>query len=1095
MEPERNSEIEIEETIPVPVIHSNEVSTDSVHVPNSDTESAPETAPSIPNTPSSAFTFSNGTSTSGISNHVHSISPPPPARDSVASSTSAAISPSHLPLPHPDRERSRTQSLTDWEELQTDREGLTDRESTHRLERSPSLKKRESSTTSSRWERVKTTFTGGRRSRSNSFVRTKRDDKVESGASRESGASGKTDHTAPASSQSQAVAAASSLLSMSTNTVPRGVSPIPPLSHGGMAKYTDPKLMPLPGILRLEEEMRTRVRKTSTSARPDALPYAGTVPNTRVNSPEPHPGLIHQASDSRLLAKYQLSTTAPFGATTIQDPEQPRQEYFDIPPNASTSTTPKLTLPQTREGALRWITQRKLWSSQTSGHGANGSGSSDSGTVRMSTKKKPSLTDLFPNSRGGDSGTEKEDSSPAAPRHNSRLKAESARSAAPSPALEIYQDPFAGPLSNGDSNHTNGIRGSAGNTISQASVDTYSSSQSRTAPAPSHRPLLSSGHTSASGALLTPPDSLTPPRSSSSEPHPSQSKQVMDLIESMLTQSSRQPQHVPTPLDNPPRKLLLSTFARQIVSPNEVKNRFLLLFNDILVIAKFSDEESAKSSLDRTLLVRSVVDLHTLNLQLPHTDQAMPDFMQLTAVQELIRRFPSDPDGAIKHCIEHSSLTYDAATVGHLLFRAIGLNKRTLGDFLSRRSNKSILRAFVDRFGFKGMRLDNALRVFLLSLRLTTDAAILEHVLATFASRWFEANKGVVTFDRDLATRLVLAIMQLNDALHSGPQSDDAVGGNVFSSPNHYISSRDFVDAFRVRDSHSLVSQDLLEKVYHSVRQGRLLQALDSSKADLEIPATFVPSQIPDRLTARVPSSKITIRIPQPDPHFHIHLHGQDLFFDPPILDFSTSSEASFVVIGASLGEKDMILARTGAHAARYSNIPLTKTFLVERSFMRNTFTINFVNHAGAKRKYRFNVADDEEYKKWKTVLKHRIQQRMEDYGSSRSSGPISADVRRAAESVAVQVLRDAVLSPEELVPALNERGMTSLSVPPRTAGRPKDPSKGGPITGHHLVLTCQQNSLIPVVLSFLQVLRHQDEEPAGVGGQQAEFESRPSRI
>lgn len=1021
-----------------------------------------------------------------MSNHVHSISPPPPARDSIASSTSAAVSPHNLSASHlNDRERSRTQSLTDWEEVQTDREGLTDRESTHRLERSPSLKKRESSTTSSRWERVKTTFTG-RRSRSNSFVRTKRDDKAEPGASRESGASGKTDHTAPSSSQSQAFAAASSLLTISPNGVPRGVSPIPPMTPG-MAKYTDPKLMPLPGIIRLEEEMRTRVRKTSTSTRPDALPYSGTVPNTRVNTPEPHL-LVHQASDSRLLAKYQLSTTAPFGASTIRDPEQPRQEYFDIPPNPSTPSTPKLTLPQTREGALRWITQRKLWSSQTSINGNNGS-VSDSGTIRTSVKKKPSLTDLFPNPKGTDSGTEKEDASPAASRHHSRHKVEPPREAAPSPALEIYQDPFAGPLSNGDSEHVNGIRGSVGNTTSQTSTDTSLSSQPHTAPAPSMRPSYTSAHSSGSGALPTPPDSLTPPRAPSSEPRPSQSNQVMELVESMLAQSSRQPKHVPTPLGNPPRKLLLHSFVRQIVSPNEVKNRFLLLFNDILVIAKYSDEESVNSALDRTLLVRNVVELQSLHLQLPHADQTLPDFMQLTAVKELVRRFPSDPDGAIGHCITQSSLSHDPATISNLLFKAIGLNKRALGNYLSRRSNKLILRAFIDRFGFKGLRLDHALRVFLLSMRLPTDAAVLEHVLVTFSSRWFEANKGVVAFDRDLATRLVLAMMQLNDVLHPGAASDVTRGGGV---PN--ITSRDFVEAFRVRDVHSLVPQDLLETIHYSIRQERLLQALDDSRNGSEIPATLIPSQIPDRLTARVPSSKITIRIPRPDPQFRIHLHGHDLFFNPPILDFSESSEASFTVTSSILGEKDMILARNGPNAARYSNIPLTKTFVVERSFMRHTFTIGFTSHTGMKRRYRFNVADEEACTQWKNLLKQQIQQRTEDYNSLRSSGPISAEVRRAAECVALRVLRDTIL-PQDPSLVKDHGAAALLSVPNRNTRPSKDPTKGGPFTGKHLILTCQQNSLIPVVLSFLQVLRHQDEEPTGVGGQGTESEPRPMRV
>ncbi|KAG2115633.1 hypothetical protein DEU56DRAFT_840676, partial [Suillus clintonianus] len=50
------------------------------------------------------------------------------------------------------------------------------------------------------------------------------------------------------------------------------------------------------------------------------------------------------------------------------------------------------------------------------------------------------------------------------------------------------------------------------------------------------------------------------------------------------------------------------------------------------------------------------------------------------------------------------------------------------------------------------------------------------------------------------------------------------------------------------------------------------------------------------RSTYRVQSEPVVIRIPRPDPHFSIKLFGHGLVFDPPVLSFAESAEASFRV-------------------------------------------------------------------------------------------------------------------------------------------------------------------------------------------------------
>ena len=134
-----------------------------------------------------------------------------------------------------------------------------------------------------------------------------------------------------------------------------------------------------------------------------------------------------------------------------------------------------------------------------------------------------------------------------------------------------------------------------------------------------------------------------------------------------------------------------------------------------------------------------------------------------------------------------------------LLVQLPEIDRAKLGDYLSRRMSKAILRAYLDALGFTGITIDTSLRIFLLSIHIPSGHAhanTLETLLDTFAGRWYEANAGNVAFDRDLAVRLVRAIVRLNDALHSAT-SYDPVAPTYTKS---YLTAREFTEAFRRHD-------------------------------------------------------------------------------------------------------------------------------------------------------------------------------------------------------------------------------------------------------------------------------------------------------
>lgn len=224
-----------------------------------------------------------------------------------------------------------------------------------------------------------------------------------------------------------------------------------------------------------------------------------------------------------------------------------------------------------------------------------------------------------------------------------------------------------------------------------------------------------------------------------------------------------------------------------------MKDRFLFLFTDLLVIAKPILGEGELPSLEKKFIVKSIVELHKLKLTNNKEDEGAATgnlevsdapTKQHPIVASFIARFARDPAGAVAHLVDKSSLEDD--NVSSLLFKTPELDKAQLGDFLSRRSSMTFLQGFVGRFPFGGVRIDEALRIFLLALRLPSDVTASETLLQAFAAHWHAANQSQVSFDCDVATRLVLATLQLNVSFarrsvsRGCPASDLSLSTNPF---------------------------------------------------------------------------------------------------------------------------------------------------------------------------------------------------------------------------------------------------------------------------------------------------------------------------
>ncbi|RXW16721.1 hypothetical protein EST38_g9137 [Candolleomyces aberdarensis] len=890
----------------------------------------------------------------------------------------------------------------------------------------------------STWEKMKNfTFSrsassAGRRSRTNSMLnRDPRNSSIsrESQGSLTSGGKGEkgdsialqTPITAPQLMQS--ASASTSMLSLPQHSPFRGnPSPIPPIGSADMLKYQNDKLFPFPGMKKLEEQRNQRTRgafPSASASTPDvSLAITGVdevnpSPSAQSFSPSPP---SHESSRERKNSDPRSDSQMNFRDSPVR-----QQGYIDLPPLSASTSSSRGRLPVTFAEVKQWLGKNK---------GKKGQSQQPPPVAALppqielqsstSSTKKLSMSDLLGTKETGANSDWEDARTPT-----------NGNASSPPPQHKAFSS--FGYRSGRETPAKNG-----------APPDTERTPKAKKVLPLSLSPSSDSKYQYQIEDQLATPDPANPDRFMSPTPDPTSSvSEVPQSTSESSSTTSSQYSLGPTPqaqallerlddglsrgimpLDDLPRKLLFSGPVLQVVNPNTVKDRFLFLFNDILVIAKpilqghavFNDGYSNPT--DKKYRIKSVVRFRDLRFcqdrAEPPAKTTVPSCIPTSpSLRNFIALFARDPEQAVASLSSSKiNVASDHALVAQILFKTVDLDRRQLAEYLSRRASKNVLKAYLDNFGFTSLRIDVALRIFLHSVHIENTAAQsqppspLEYLQEIFASRWYEANAKIVAFDKDMALRLVRAIVQLNELVHSSIASE--VGAPLNTGQN--ITSRDFYEAFRRFDPRRLVSDELLDDLYNSIRQERLVQARPSaSTTSPDIPVSFM-RPLPTRLTYKMQSDPIIIRLPQPDPNLTLHLHGHDLIFEPSVLNFSKSPEASFRITGTSLGSKTLVIRRSGPNAIKYTGLPLSYAIPVERAFMRNTFQIAFLNHEKSKRRYMFSVDDHLMRHQWAQSIRQQIEKSLVAGSTPTEHAlPGVSDFYRAAEEVAFKVLQDAL--------------------------------------------------------------------------------------
>ncbi|XP_072748156.1 Golgi-specific brefeldin A-resistance guanine nucleotide exchange factor 1 [Anoplolepis gracilipes] len=175
-------------------------------------------------------------------------------------------------------------------------------------------------------------------------------------------------------------------------------------------------------------------------------------------------------------------------------------------------------------------------------------------------------------------------------------------------------------------------------------------------------------------------------------------------------------------------------------------------------------------------------------------------------------KFNENPREGIAKLTEHGLL---GGTLGHsdpervakLLRENPGLDKKAIGEYISKKENKNILNYFVHNFDLRNTRIDQALRLYLESFRLPGEAPLISLLLEKFAEHWHDSN-GRPFASADAAFTLAYAVIMLNVDQHNY---------NV-KRQNNPMTADEFKRNLKKVNGDADFDQDMLDDIYTSIK-------------------------------------------------------------------------------------------------------------------------------------------------------------------------------------------------------------------------------------------------------------------------------------
>ncbi|XP_059214825.1 Golgi-specific brefeldin A-resistance guanine nucleotide exchange factor 1 isoform X1 [Centropristis striata] len=200
------------------------------------------------------------------------------------------------------------------------------------------------------------------------------------------------------------------------------------------------------------------------------------------------------------------------------------------------------------------------------------------------------------------------------------------------------------------------------------------------------------------------------------------------------------------------------------------------------------------------------------------------ELMEIRTKKKLLitgtEQFNQKPKKGIQFLQEKGLLSnpLDNSQVAQWLRENPRLDKKMIGEYISDRKNMELLDSFVNTFTFQGLRIDEALRLYLEAFRLPGEAPVIQRLLETFTDNWHKVN-GSPFMTNDAGFALAYAVIMLNTDQHNH---------NV-RKQNIPMTIEQFKKNLKGVNGNKDFDQDMLEDIYNAIKNEEIVMPDEQS--------------------------------------------------------------------------------------------------------------------------------------------------------------------------------------------------------------------------------------------------------------------------
>ena len=177
-------------------------------------------------------------------------------------------------------------------------------------------------------------------------------------------------------------------------------------------------------------------------------------------------------------------------------------------------------------------------------------------------------------------------------------------------------------------------------------------------------------------------------------------------------------------------------------------------------------------------------------------------------------QFNADPRDGIAYLAANDIIDNpnNPQSVATFLKSTTRIAKKKLGEYLSKRDQEPVLKAFLDLFDFGGKRVDEALRDLLHSFRLPGESQLIERIVTVFSQKYCETSAVEGIANEDAVFTLTYSIIMLNTDQH-----------NPNLKKEKRMTVQDFARNLRGVNGGKDFPPEYLEEIYKSIKTNEII--------------------------------------------------------------------------------------------------------------------------------------------------------------------------------------------------------------------------------------------------------------------------------